>query len=254
MGLDPEGIRAAARLLREAQQAWALTGAGVSTASGIPDFRGPQGLWRTHNPEEVSTIEGFHRNPQAFYAFWLWRFENMRKAQPNPVHKLLAALEARGFLQGVITQNIDGLHQRAGSRRVLEVHGHVRSGTCLSCGHKYPMEWVVEEVGREGLARCPCGGLVKPDVVLFGETLAPDFELAQREVAKADLLFVLGTSLTVWPVAGLIPLALSHGARLIIANAEPTPYDPYCDVLLRGDLVMMSELLARALEVDLAGS
>jgi NAD-dependent deacetylase len=123
MGLDPEGIRAAARLLREAQQAWALTGAGVSTASGIPDFRGPQGLWRTHNPEEVSTIEGFHHNPQAFYAFWLWRFENMRKAQPNPVHKLLAALEARGFLQGVITQNIDGLHQRAGSRRVLEVHG-----------------------------------------------------------------------------------------------------------------------------------
>ncbi|MGB9756944.1 MAG: SIR2 family NAD-dependent protein deacylase [Candidatus Bipolaricaulaceae bacterium] len=254
MGLGPGEIRMAARLLREARYAWALTGAGVSTASGIPDFRGPQGLWRTHDPEEVSTIDGFHRNPQAFYSFWLWRFQNMRKAQPNPVHKLLAALEARGLLQGVITQNIDGLHQRAGSRRVLEVHGHVRSATCLSCGRKYSMEWVAGEVEREGLARCACGGLVKPDVVLFGEPLTPDFEVAQREVAKADLLFVLGTSLTVWPVAGLVPLALGHGARLIIANAEPTPYDLHSDVLLRGDLVVMSELLARVLEVDLAGS
>lgn len=254
MGLGPGEIRMAARLLREARYAWALTGAGVSTASGIPDFRGPQGLWRTHDPEEVSTIDGFRRNPQAFYSFWLWRFQNMRRAQPNPVHKLLAALEARGILQGVITQNIDGLHQRAGSRRVLEVHGHVRSATCAFCGRKYSLEWVEERVEREGLARCPCGGLVKPDVVLFGEPLTPDFEVAQKEVAKADLLFVLGTSLTVWPVAGLVPLALGHGARLIIANAEPTPYDPYSDVLLRGDLVMMSELLARALEVDLVGS
>jgi len=252
MGYEPSAVRLAARLLREAQRAWALTGAGVSTPSGIPDFRGPQGLWRTHNPEEVSTIEGFRRNPQAFYAFWLWRFQSMGQAQPNPVHRFLAALEARGFLRGVITQNIDGLHQRAGSRRVLEVHGHVRSASCLSCGAKYPMGWVAEEVERTGLARCSCGDLVKPDVVLFGEPLTPDFEVAQREVAEADLLFVLGTSLTVWPVAGLVPWAASRGARLIIANAEPTPYDPYADVLLRGDLVETCTLLARALEVDLA--
>lgn len=254
MGLGPREIRLAARLLREAKRAWALTGAGVSTPSGIPDFRGPQGLWRLYNPEEVSTIDGFHRNPQAFYAFWLWRFQHMSKAQPNPVHKLLAALEEKGVLKGIITQNIDGLHQRAGSKRVLEVHGHARSGTCLSCGKNYPLEWMVGEVERTGLARCPCGGLVKPDVVLFGEPLTPAFDEAQRELAQADLLFVLGTSLTVWPVAGLVPFALGQGARLIIANAEPTPYDPYSDVLLRGDLVMMSELLARALEVDLAGS
>jgi len=252
MGLTPKEIQTAAELLRGAKRAWALTGAGVSTASGIPDFRGPQGLWRKYNPEEVSTIEGFHRNPQAFYAFWLWRFHNMAQAKPNPVHKLLAALEEKGILQGIITQNIDGLHQRAGSKRVLEVHGHARSGTCLSCGENYPLEWLVAEVEKTGLARCPCGGLVKPDVVLFGEPLTPAFEEAQEEVARADLLFVLGTSLSVWPVAGLVPLALSHGARLIIANGEPTPYDPYCDVLLRGDLVLMSELLARALEVDLA--
>lgn len=252
VGLDPGAIRAAARLLREAEQAWALTGAGVSTASGIPDFRGPQGLWRKYDPDEVSSIDGFHRNPRAFYAFWVWRFQRMREAAPNPVHKFLAALEAKGLLRGIITQNIDGLHQRAGSRRVLEVHGHVRSGTCLSCGSSFSMEWLVAEVEREGLARCSCGGLVKPDVVLFGELLTPAFAEAQRAVAESDLLFVLGTSLTVWPVAGLVPLAATSGARLIIANAEPTPYDHYGDVLLRGDLVRMSELLARELGVDLA--
>ncbi|MCS7239910.1 MAG: NAD-dependent deacylase [Candidatus Bipolaricaulota bacterium] len=254
MALDPQSIRLAARLLRESTRGWALTGAGVSTPSGIPDFRGPQGLWRTHNPDEVSTIDGFHRNPKAFYAFWLWRFQRMAQAQPNPVHKFLAALEAKGILCGVITQNIDGLHQRAGSRRVLEVHGHLRSATCVSCGSQYSMDWVVKEVESTGLACCSCGGLVKPDVVLFGEPLTPAFDVAQRELANADLLFVLGTSLTVWPVAGLVPYAISRGAHLIIANAEPTPYDQYSDVLLRGDLVTMSELLAQALEVDVAGS
>ncbi len=252
MGLEPTAVRLAARLLREARRAWALTGAGVSTPSGLPDFRGPQGLWRTHDLEEVSTLAGFHRDPQAFYSFWLWRFERMRQAQPNPVHKFLAALEERGILRGVITQNIDGLHQRAGSIRVLEVHGHVRSASCVSCGSTYSMSWLAAEVGRTGLARCPCGGLVKPQVVLFGEPLTPDFDLAQREVAEADLLFVLGTSLTVWPVAGLVPFAVSHGASLIIANAEPTPYDDLADVLLRGDLVDMTRLLARELGVDLA--
>lgn len=252
MGLDHAAIRAAARLLREAEDGWALTGAGISTPSGIPDFRGPQGLWRQYNPEEVSTIAGFHRHPQAFYAFWLKRFQAMAQAQPNIGHKFLAALEKKGILKGVITQNIDGLHQRGGSQRVLEVHGHARSGTCLSCGRNYSLEWMMKAVQEMGEARCQCGGLVKPDVVLFGEQLPPAFEEAERELSTADLLFVLGTSLTVWPVAGLVPHALSHGARLIIANAEPTPYDPYSDVLLRGDLVMMSELLAQELGVDLA--
>lgn len=252
MGFEPSAVRLAARLLREARSAWALTGAGVSTPSGIPDFRGPQGLWRMYNPEEVSSLEGFRRNPRAFYSFWLWRFQNMKKAEPNVVHKFLAALEKKGLLRGVITQNIDGLHQKAGSTRVLEVHGHVRSAACLSCGATYSMDWVAKEVERAGLALCTCGGLIKPNVVLFGETLTPDFELAQREVARADLLFVLGTSLAVWPVAGLVPLALSRGARLLIANAEPTPYDPYADAILRGDLVEIVRVLARALEVELA--
>lgn len=253
MGWEPQQILQAADLLRGAQPAWALTGAGVSTPSGIPDFRGPQGLWRQFNVEEVSSISGFHRDPQGFYSFWMWRFRHMAQANPNPVHRLLARLEGRGLLRGVITQNIDGLHQRAGSHNVLEVHGHVRSGTCLSCHRSYPMEWLVTRVKEEGVARCDCGGLVKPDVVLFGEELPPDFSQAQGEVKNASLLFVLGSSLTVWPVAGLVPLAVSFGASLIIANAEPTPYDHHADVVLRGDLATMAELLAHALGVDLAG-
>ncbi len=252
MGTEPSAIRLAARLLQGVQRAWALTGAGVSTPSGLPDFRGPHGLWHTHDLEKVSTLEGFLRNPRDFYAFWLWRFQLMRQAHPNVVHRLLAALEERGLLRGIITQNIDGLHQLAGSKRVLEVHGHVRSASCLSCRASYAMTWVAEEVASTGLARCACGGLVKPQVVLFGEPLTPDFQEAQKEVAEADLLFVLGTSLMVWPVAGLVPFAVSRGAQLIIANAEPTPYDPYADVLLRGDLRDTCALLARALEVNLA--
>lgn len=243
-------MRRATSLLREARNAWALTGAGVSTPSGIPDFRGPEGLWTKYDPERVSSIEGFRSDPRSFYSFWVWRFERMRQARPNPVHELLAWLETRGLLQGVITQNIDGLHQAAGSRRVLEVHGHARTGTCLGCGKKYPLEWIADRARQTGVARCECGGLVKPDVVLFGEQLSSDFQVAEQEVGKADLLLVMGTSLTVWPVAGLVPRAASAGARIIIANGEPTAYDSLADVILRGDLVEIAQALRRELEVQ----
>lgn len=249
MGFEPS-VRVAARLVRDAKRGWALTGAGVSTHSGIPDFRGPNGLWQKFDPEIVASIEGFYLNPSQFYDFWLWRFERMASAKPNPVHEFLAWLEGEGKLFGVITQNIDGLHQKAGSRRVLEVHGHTRSGTCMSCGHFYPWDWIAAEARRTGLARCKCSGLVKPDVVLFGEPMSPDFDHAQREVAQADLLFVLGSSLTVWPAAGLVPLARSCGARIIIANGEPTPFDGLSDACLRGDLVEVVGALRRILELD----
>ncbi|MCD5407834.1 Sir2 family NAD-dependent protein deacetylase [Candidatus Bipolaricaulota bacterium] len=245
-------VEEAARLIRTSRYAWALTGAGVSTPSGIPDFRGPDGLWRHHDPERVSSLEGFRRHPEEFYAFWIWRFERMKQARPNPVHELLAELEARGLLRGVITQNIDGLHQAAGSRNVLEVHGHARTGTCLGCGQKYPLAWIADRAREEKVARCPCGGLVKPDVVLFGEDLTPDFQRAQAEVSKCDLLFVLGTSLTVWPVAGLVPQAAAHGASIIIANRDPTPFDDRAAVLLRGDLVEIARSLRAKLEVERA--
>jgi len=249
MAVEHKALRAAAALLRRARAAWALTGAGVSTPSGIPDFRGREGLWRSYDPDRVSSIQGFRNYPEEFYTFWLWRFERMRQARPNPVHGLLAWLEERGLLQGVITQNIDGLHQAAGSRRVLEVHGNARSGTCLGCGRRYPLEWIAARARLLGVARCDCGALVKPDVVLFGEELSPDFGVAQRAVEGADLLLVMGTSLTVWPVAGLVPLAVERGAHIIIANGTPTPYDGLADVLLSGELVEIAQSLRRELEV-----
>ncbi|MBC7098597.1 hypothetical protein H5T52_05705 [Candidatus Bipolaricaulota bacterium] len=251
--MKPKALRAAASLLLEAGTSWALTGAGVSTPSGIPDFRGRDGLWRKYDPERVSSLQGFLENPEEFYAFWIWRFERMRAARPNPVHELLAWLEGQGILQGVITQNIDGLHQAAGSRRVLEVHGSARSGTCLGCGRRYPLGWIASRAKEEGVARCGCGALVKPDVVLFGEELSPDFELARQEVMRAGCLFVLGSSLSVWPVAGLVPLAARHGARIVIANRDPTPFDGLATVLLRGELLETAELLRRELEVRVAG-
>ncbi len=240
-------VAQAARLLAEAQAAWALTGAGVSTASGIPDFRSPGGLWDLADPEEVASIEGFRRNPERFWSFWTWRFRKMEGARPSAVHALLAWLERQGLLRGVVTQNIDGLHQRAGSRTVIEVHGHIRSGTCLSCRSSYPLAEVVHQTESHGIALCPCGGLIKPDVVLFGEELGEGFTRAVAAVAEADLLFVLGSSLTVWPVAGLVPQAAALGAALVIANREPTPYDERATVLLRGDLVDTARALGREL-------
>ncbi len=250
MAPDLHRIEEAARLIASARAAWALNGSGVSTASGIPDFRSPGGLWELADPDEVSSMNGFRRNPAVFYSFWVWRFQHMESAPPNEVHTLLARLEAQGRLRGVITQNIDGLHQRAGSRVVFEVHGHVRSGTCLLCKSAYPMTEIIHQTETLGLAHCPCGGLIKPDVVLFGEDLRPDFARAWAASTEADLLVVLGTSLTVWPVAGLVPHLSALGATLIIANREPTPYDDRADVLLRGDLVATARLLGEALEVN----
>lgn len=247
MGTSPTSVTTAARLLAAARSPWALTGAGVSTASGIPDFRSPGGLWDLVDPDEVASVEGFRRNPEAFYRFWIWRFRHMQGARPNPVHALLAWLEERGLLRGVITQNIDGLHQRAGSRRVIEVHGHIRSATCLSCRSSYSLAEVIHQAEDHGIALCPCGGLMKPDVVLFGEDLGERLTWAAATVEEADLLFVLGSSLTVWPVAGLVPRASALGATLLIANREPTPYDDRAAVLLRGDLVETARALGRAL-------
>lgn len=249
MGISPTSVTTAARLLAAARSSWALTGAGVSTASGIPDFRSPGGLWDLADPDEVASIAGFRRNPEAFYSFWAWRFRQMQGARPNVVHTLLAGLEERGLLHGVITQNIDGLHQRAGSRTVIEVHGHIRSATCLSCRGSFPMAEVIHQAEDHGIPLCPCGGLIKPDVVLFGEDLGEQLTWAAAAVAEANLLFVLGSSLTVWPVAELVPRAVARGATVLIANREPTPYDDRAEVLLRGDLVETARALGRALGV-----
>jgi len=247
-GMSGEEIRKVVEFLRAARNGWAFTGAGASTPSGIPDFRGPDGLWRKYDPERVSTIDAFRTRPEEFFAFWMGRFELMARAEPNLVHQLLARLEEQGLLRGVITQNIDGLHRKAGSRTVLEIHGNAWTGTCMGCGRRYPLEWMAARVRGGGVARCECGALVKPDVVLFGEQLTPDFERAWDEVSKCDFLWVLGSSLQVWPAAELVPLAASRGAAVVIANHDPTPYDDLAALVVRGDLAALAEAVFRALE------
>jgi len=248
MALNPGNVRQVAQLIAQADRGWALTGAGVSTRSGIPDFRGPGGLWQRHDAQQVSSIEVLEQDPALFYRFWLERFEYMRQAAPNYAHRYLAGLERQGRLVGVITQNIDGLHQAAGSHRVVEVHGHVRSGSCLECRQRYSFEWIADEARANGVARCVCGGLVKPDVVLFGEQLPPAMEEALREVEEADVLLALGTSLTVWPVAGLVPRARALGVPVVIINDQPTAYDEAAEVVLRGDVEEACKLLNQLTE------
>jgi len=227
-----------AHWIKEAQQALALTGAGVSTESDIPDFRSPGGgLWEIYDPARVASVSGFLKDPEGFYKFWAARFASIERAQPNVTHQLLAELEAHGLLHGVITQNIDGLHHRAGSKRVFEVHGSCRRGICHECRQTYPIEKVFERLQTGAVPRCEgCGGLVKPDVVLFGELLPEDFALAAQAVTKADLLIALGSSLEVHPVANLIPRAKSSEARVVIVNREETPFDRIADLVIHAEL------------------
>jgi len=235
---EDEKLLQLVRWLKEARYAVALTGAGVSTESGIPDFRSPEsGLWTMVDPLRVASIEGFLNDPAGFYEFWRWRFSRLREAQPNITHKLLAQLEAQGLLKAVITQNIDDLHRKAGSKRVLEVHGNYSRGICVECRRPYKIEEVFAKVEEAGVPRCDlCRGLLKPDVVLFGEILPPAFAESEAEIHRADLLLVLGSSLEVYPVADLVPQAKYSGARLAIFNRDKTPYDSIADLVLHADL------------------
>jgi NAD-dependent deacetylase len=247
-------IKELADWIRRSGYAVALTGAGVSTESGIPDFRSPEGgLWTQVSPMEVASVEGFLSNPQRFYEFWRGRFAKLTDAEPNVTHRLLAKLEAAGKLKAVVTQNIDGLHTKAGSRHVLEVHGSYRRGICVACGRRYAIEDVLTKSEQSGVPRCDgCDGLLKPDVVLFGELLPPAFSEAEREILKCDLLLALGSSLEVYPVAGLVPQAKARGARLVILNRDPTEFDALADLVIHAELGPTIEHLARML--GLAGS
>ncbi|HJL16161.1 MAG TPA: Sir2 family NAD-dependent protein deacetylase [Sandaracinaceae bacterium LLY-WYZ-13_1] len=243
-----------ARRLRAARDPMALTGAGVSTESGIPDFRSAEsGIWREHDPMEVASLEGFRREPRRFYTFWEPRFGKLGEARPNAAHRVLAALERAGMLSGVVTQNIDGLHGVAGSERVLEVHGSYRQARCLRCGRVESLEAVTERVRQGRLPICEdCGELMKPDVVLFGEQLPPVFAEATRLARQTDLLVVLGSSLGVHPVAGLVPEAHEAGAAVVLINREPSPYDEMADVVIHGELGPVSRALAERLGFELA--
>ncbi len=214
---------ALAALVRERQPCVVLTGAGVSTESGIPDFRSDTGIWADVDPFEVASITAFRRDPARVWGFYRERIGVLRDAEPNAAHLALAELERRGLLAGVITQNIDTLHERAGSREVVEVHGSIRSAQCLRCLWAEPAEAILEQLETAPVPSCPhCGDVLKPGVVLFGELLpGAAMERATQLARAARLLLVVGSSLEVWPVAGL-PL---EARAFAIVNRGPTALD-----------------------------
>lgn len=241
-----------AALVRASRACVVLTGAGVSTASGIPDFRGDHGLWTREEAARVASIAGFRADPRGFYAFWGQHLAGLEKAQPNDAHRAIARLEARGLVHTLVTQNVDGLHQLAGSRDPLEVHGSFRRARCLGCGSRYETAKFLAELRPGEPPTCVlCGALVKPDVVLFGEALDESFQRAEAAVRGCDLLIAMGTSLEVAPVSHLVPETVDHGGKLVIVNRDPTPYDDEATLVLGGDLVVQMRALARALAITL---
>jgi NAD-dependent deacetylase len=230
-----------AQMLRDSERAVVLTGAGISVPSGIPDFRTPRtGLWESVDPMEVAHIDAWRRDPDRFWRFYSDRFATLVDKRPNEAHRALAELERRGLIKAVITQNIDRLHRIAGTERLIEVHGSIESSVCLQCGGKFSLETVVEQLRAEdGAPECPaCVAPLKPNVVLFGELL-PERALAEaQELAQeADLLLCVGSSLEVYPVAGLPAITHGAGGRLALVTQGPTPYDGDAEVKLDGDVV-----------------
>lgn len=228
--------------MRRARYAVALTGAGISTPSGVPDFRSPHsGMWEHVDPMEVASIYGFRANPLSFYEWVKPLARSLQAAEPNPAHAALAQLEASGLLAAVITQNIDMLHTRAGSRNVLEVHGHLREATCIYCYKVMPAADLLDGwLDRGELPRCPdCGNVMKPNVILFGEELPMSVFLEAKNAAKrCDVMLVAGSSLEVVPVADLPSVAVGCGAKLIIVNREPTYMDDRASVVIRDDVAV----------------
>lgn len=234
-----DSIQAVADLLRAARYAVAFTGAGISTPSGIPDFRNPEsGLWSHTDPLQVASIYGFRQHPQAFYDWVYPLARQILDAQPNPAHRALADLEAVGILKSVVTQNIDMLHSRAGNRVVHELHGSLNQATCTHCFTIYPGETVLARFLQDGqVPRCTkCGGVIKPNVILFGEQLPYRTLQAARETARrADVMLVIGSSLEVAPASELPQIALRHNAKLVIVNYTPTDFDRWAYAIIRAD-------------------
>ena len=247
---DPDAVAA---WLRDAQQIVVLTGAGISTESGIPDFRGPQGLW-TKNPdaEKAATLQYYVNDPEVRARAWQNRLSSgMWDAEPNDAHRALAALEHKAALHTIVTQNVDGLHQAAGSSpdRIVEIHGNVRKVKCLACDWHGPMGPTLDRVrAGETDPRCTeCGGILKSATISFGENLVPDdLQRSQRAASRADVFLALGTSLTVYPAAALPEFALANRARLVIVNAQATPFDGHAAAISREQLgTVLPDLVAR---------
>jgi NAD-dependent deacetylase len=247
-----QAIRELAALVRERQPVVVLTGAGISTESGIPDFRSATGLWAEYDPMEFATIRAFRRDPVKVWEFYALRFSVLTEAQPNAGHFALAELERRGLVEAIVTQNIDGLHQAAGSHDVLEVHGSIRTAVCLECGERVPLEQVVTALRDRPAPPCPrCAAILKPDVVMFGELLPEAPMLRAVELAStAGLLLAVGSSLEVYPVAGLPEETVAAGGTLAIVNRGPTRFDALAAVRIDGTA---GETLA-AVVVQLGGA
>ncbi len=236
LGTARQWVEAARRIV-------ALTGAGISTDSGIPDFRGPQGVW-TRNPgaEKLATLQHYVADPEIRKRVWRDRLHSPAwTARPNAGHLALVALERRGKLDTLITQNVDGLHRLAGTspERLVEIHGTLREVVCLDCGERAPMERALGRVraGEEDPPCRSCGGILKSATISFGQALvAEDMARAERAARRADLLLAVGTTLSVWPVAGLVPAAKEAGARVVILNGGPTDMDGLADLVLRGPI------------------
>lgn len=235
-----QDVRLAANLIKKSRHVVVITGAGISTPSGIPDFRSAgSGLWTRYDPIEVASLRAFRYNPEKFFAWLRNLVLNMVEAKPNAAHLALAKLEKAGHVQVIITQNIDDLHHRAGSENVLEVHGSMRTLTCISCYQKYGSEAFIKSYLENGeMPRCPdCGNVLKPDVVLFEEQLPFRTWLqAQAEADNCDLMIIIGSSLEVMPVAGLPVRALENDAHLIVVNETLTYIDERADIVFRDDL------------------
>jgi NAD-dependent deacetylase len=235
-----------AEIVRDNQPCVVLTGAGISTESGIPDFRSPTGIWAQFDPLDYGSIEAFRADPARVWSFYAPRFAMLTEAEPNDGHLALAELERRGLVRAVVTQNIDLLHERAGSQDVVEVHGSIRSASCPACGARVPL---AEVLSRLPVPPCPeCGAVLKPDVVFFGELL-PEAAIDRAvELARsAGVLLVVGSSLEVYPVAGLPEETLDAGGALALVNRGATPFDRRADVRIDADAGPTLRALAAAL-------
>jgi len=240
--------------IADAERIVVLTGAGISTDSGIPDFRGPQGVW-TKNPgaEKMATLQHYMADREVRVRAWRSRAETFaRERDPNAGHRALVDLERRGTLHALITQNVDGLHRLAGSSadKIVEIHGTIREVVCMECGERAPMERALArvEAGEEDPPCRTCGGILKSATISFGQALVPeDLMRAQMAASECDLLLAIGSTLSVYPIAGVVPVAKRAGARVVILNAEPTEMDEIADAVLRGSI---SEILPRLVASD----
>jgi NAD-dependent deacetylase len=245
-------IERAVALIANSNYVVALTGAGISTPSGIPDFRSPgSGLWEKVNPLLTASAFSFRLQPQAFYEWARPLARKLLEAEPNPAHRALAELEEMGLLKAVITQNIDNLHQKAGSKRVLELHGNMRQATCLKCHQVVPSQGMMERFLEEGeIPHCSCGGLLKPNVVLIGEPL-PRWVLLEAwgEAERCDLMLVVGSSLEIVPAAEIPFVALRCGAQSIVVNYQPTPLDSQAKVVIHQDVAeVLPQIIGRLVD------